>query len=140
MRLYRTTDVIKLKVLDIVFHISPLTKVQKDEIDLALREDPTKGAILTVRYCLRKVEGLILADGSDYSIDIENNMVTNDCVDDLMNIESSYEIVTACINLITGVPSEFIDPATGEKLHGVEIISNGTLKKRAASKLGRMFS
>jgi len=62
--------------------------------------------------------------------------VTDDCIDDLMNIDVSYEISLACINLLTGVPELFVDPATGNKLEGVEIIEGDTPVKKTLSRFG----
>jgi hypothetical protein len=45
-------------------------------------------------------------------------------------MEQSQLLITVCLNLINGVPSEFVDPNTGKPLSGVSVIKDNTKAKK----------
>jgi len=124
---YRTSDRIEVKVGELVVKISPLNKYQKEKIQVLSIEDKLMQAAGEAIKCgIKSISGLKLADGGDYELSFdENNELTDECVDDLMNLEESGKITNICASLVQGIPKEFINPYTGKKLDGVEFIKTG---------------
>jgi hypothetical protein len=132
-RIYRTTDKIPVKIDDILIKISPLTVDHKAEIQsilltAQLKKDVAgliKGNKLAMKYAVKSMEGVEDSDGNAYKLEFdENNNLTDQCLDDLFNLEVTNKIVMVCANLLKKIPDEFTD-TDGNKLEGVEIIKVG---------------
>ena len=63
------------------------------------------------------------------SYKIENNELSNNCVDELLNLSESPELQYVAMTLLTGIPKEFIDPTTGKPMEGVEFVKGKKKKK-----------
>lgn len=128
MKLFKTTDIVDVKIGELVFGISPLTFDQKSEIqELAISNkmsDGLKAAKLAVKYGIKRVDGI-----DDFQVEKEDGVLSDSSVDDLLNLPMTDTIAFACLNLIKAFPSEFIDPNTGLKLEGVEILETPSEKK-----------
>ena len=123
MVVYRKSDRIKLKFKDLVVSIAPLSFAEKSAVHDAISKDPLKGSIEALKYCLKDIEGLTLADGSKYELEFEGDKLTDNVIDDLTNIEGIDELYIVALNMLNAVPKDsFINPATGEPLEGIEII------------------
>lgn len=133
-KIYRTNDIISLKIDGLVVNISPLTFEQKMQIQTELMlnasEGPMRAAKLACQYAIKDIKGLEDADGSEYKLEFENNKVSDKCWDDLQNVQETNKMITACLNLVNGVPSEFVDPQTGKKIEGVSIIKEASKAKK----------
>lgn len=131
---YRKSDRITLKVHDLTVKVAPLTFAEKAEINglIGSAADPNgamKGSLLAVKCAVKDIKGLTLPDGSPYKLEFENDKLTDECVDDLTNIQGGSELFIACLNLISGVPQDFINPVTGQKLEGIEVVKEKAAKK-----------
>lgn len=130
-KIYRRDSRISLNIDGLAVKISPLTFHQKMEVqDLVLEGtamSAMKGAALALRYSLKDIKGLKDDDGDDYHLEVENDMVSEECIDDLFNIEQGTKLTLIALNLLQGVPQSFVDPNTGEPIEGVKVL------KRAAS-------
>lgn len=130
-RIYRRSDRITLKIGELVVQIAPLSIHQKTEIQNLMLQGRlakdvkllTEGTIKSVKYAVKSVKGLEGVDGKPYELgfDSEGNL-TDDSIDDLLNIEDSQPLALACMNLLRGIPTEFTDEQ-GRKLEGVEFVS-----------------
>jgi len=135
-RIYRRTDRIEIKVRDIVVKIAPLTVHQKTEIQQAMLngarnsdiKEKTRGTLLALKYAVKDIQGVQESDGSPYVLSFEGEFLTDDCVNDLFNLEIARELTMVCAGLINGIPSEFTDQF-GNKIEGVEFV-----KKESDSK------
>lgn len=131
---YRKTDVIKVKVHDIEVHLNPLTHHQKNSIQSLLVagnvDSLMAGATMAVKCAVKDVKGLKLPDGSDYQLQFDNGQISDECMDDLMNIKCQSELSAICIAMVNGIPDEFINPETGEVFKGVKIIRDGDSEKK----------
>lgn len=120
--IYKTSDRLKVKIDDLTFVISPLSFSQKSEVNSAIlsggAEGAMEGARLAVKYSLKDVSGLVNLDGSNYELD----EISDEVIDDLFNLEHSTKLSQVCLNLISGIPKEFIDPRTGQPLEGVSLV------------------
>lgn len=138
--IYRKTDKIKIRVgsVDdsIVLHVSPLSQHEKSEIQSLMldskNKDSAKHAMLgitkTLRYSIKQIDGLKDSDGYDYALEFKDGMLTEDCVNDIMNLELSPQIMFVCSNLVNNIPKQFLDD-NGKPLPDVEILKDSTGKK-----------
>lgn len=130
---HRKSDKIKVKIDDIVLTVSPLSQHQKNEIQSRLvsgnMNSVMEGAALALKCAIKGVSGIQDVEGNDYQLSFEDNHLSDECLDDLMNLEVQDKISSVCLGLIGGIPKEFINAETGEVLPGVKIIKAGEEKK-----------
>lgn len=130
---YRRKDKIKVKVGDIEIKISPLGHHDKNKIQSLLVsgnvDSLMEGATLALRCGLKDVKGLKLSDGSDYELEFEDNVLSDDSLDDMMNLECQGKLISICLGLIDGIPNEFKDN-NGNALDGVKIIRSESPEKK----------
>ena len=131
MRIYKAKDRIKIKVDKVTISISPLSYDQKVEVqDFMLKattgdiKSGMEGARLAIKYAVKTIKGVTNADGSEYSLELENNSLTDECVEDLTNSEMNNKLTIICCSLLGGITKEFIDPTTKKKLEGVSVLKN----------------
>lgn len=126
-KIYRTTDRVKVNVDGIIFSISPLSYAQKSEIqsklykavidkDMMAAQD---AAVLSIKYAVKNVSGLLDGNEEQYQVELQNNELTQQCIDDLLNIKQNTKLAAVCTSLVHGISTEIIDPNTGEKIEGV---------------------
>ena len=132
--IYRKNDILKIKVDDIQIGISPLSYHEKSQIQTKLLSKDAnsimEGAADAIKLCLRSVDGIKTQDNQDYKLTFENNKITDECFDDLMNLECNNKISSICLSLIDGIPKDFLNPQTGEVLEGVKIIRSNEPEKK----------
>lgn len=131
---YRLTDRRRVKIDDIVVSIAPLDyKVKSDMQALILAGKAMDAAILGLKNGVKAIEGLSLADGSEYTIDVKSDGVSDACINDLLNIPQSNSLNLIALSLLNGMPQkEFTDPETGKALEGVKFVEKPEPKKRKA--------
>ena len=125
--IYRLKDKIKVKIDDLKIKVSPLSYSQKmevqDEMTKAVVEKDMKyamsGTIKAIKYSLKSIKGLTTPDGEEYELEFENNQVTDECIDDLLNIQYSQKLAAVCTSLVSGIGQEIVDPSTGEVMEGI---------------------
>ena len=131
MRIYSKTDRIKVKIDEVVFTISPLSYKQKIEVQsLFTSGKQFEGSILSIRMAVKDIEGVEDAQGNAYKLKFENELISEDCIDDILNIENSMKLQLTCAELINGIPKEIIHPVTGERVEGIKIINNEKVSKK----------
>lgn len=137
--IYRTTDRIPIKIHDITVKISPLSMQQKNEI-LALMIEGQKAndmvklsqaTMLALRFSLKSVEGIQDAEGNEYNLEFENGILTEQCTDDMLNMNQSAALTQVCAAIINGVPSQFVD-GKGQPLEGVSFVQDTKKKSKKA--------
>lgn len=100
---------------------------------LILQGKPMDAAVLALKSSIKDVEGLEDMSGSDYELDFVENELSDHCIDDLLNIAQGTTLNLVAIELLNGVPDEFTDPNTGQKLAGVEFVK----EEKSAGKKSR---
>jgi hypothetical protein len=131
-RIYKTTDRIKVKIDDIIVTLAPLTFRQKQEGQSMIisgqknGEDHaiTKAVIQLIKWSLKGIAGLVDGDGNAYQLKMHNDEVSDESIDDLLNIEMYPKLMTVCTAMSVAVPSQFIGP-DGKPLEGVELVTSG---------------
>ncbi len=134
VKIYKTTDKIPVKIDSLTFKISPLSFDQKSEIQAELiTGNPMsiiKAAKLAIKYAVKDVDGIVDNAGDKYLLEFDNDCLSESCVDDILNIDQNDKLSFVCTSLLNGIPKEFIDPQTGEKLEGVSIKREPSRKKK----------
>lgn len=131
MILYLPNELIPVQVGDVVFKVQQLTAHQKAVVHLlsvkahkgdnvALAESLLK----VIKYSVKAVEGVKLSNGKTYNVSYEEgtNVLTDDCVQEILCLPVSDKLGALCFGLINGVT----DPLTtmdGTPIEGVKIIS-----------------
>lgn len=104
MIIYRLTDRIPVKIDDLTFWVAPMSFAEKLALNQAVKTtggvevmDAAKVAFLTIKFSVKEVEGIKLPDGSDYPLSFDaSGALTDDCVSELLQIDTSPKLVTAC--------------------------------------------
>jgi hypothetical protein len=127
-KIYRRTDRIKIKIDDVTVTVSPLSSHEKAEIQsemIKFVKGDVKagqhGICLSLKYAVKDIEGIEDSNGSNYSLKFENGYLSDECVDDLLNMEITGKLSQVCASLSNGVPTEFRD-REGNNLAGVEFV------------------
>lgn len=126
MIVYSKDDRFSLDMGEVQFVLSPLSQKQKMEI-LSLGRisngEESKSldmAMKTIQYCLKEVHGIQRGDGSEYVLEMENGLATEDAIDTIMNCQLSEKLISSCMQFLSGVPDKIINPVSGEELDGVQ--------------------
>jgi hypothetical protein len=135
-KIMKMSDRIKLKIGEIEVVIAPLSFSRKQDFASCTKivggkeeYDLGKAQYLYMKYSIKDIKGLENYDGSKYELqfsDESKSELTDECVDELMNIEIKQTLMNAMWQLLNGI-QELKDPMTGEKLEGVnlEVMSQG---------------
>jgi hypothetical protein len=123
VKIYRPADRIEVKIGEVVVKLAPLTLHQKTAIQAAMMEgrksgdirEATRGIALAMKYSLKSIKGLHDSDENEYALQFNGQELSDECVDDLMNIEISNQLALVCSSMAAGVPKSF-------NLEGVEIL------------------
>lgn len=132
MRLYKTSDKISIKIDDIEIKVSPLNQLQKNELQGHMMKAVNGNmdeAMLSVqkamKFCIKGISGVEYEDeGGDlksYELEFEEGMLSDDCIDDLLNLPVSNKISSVCSALLGGIPNEILD-ADGKPIEGIKIL------------------
>lgn len=135
--IYSTDDRLTIQIDDITFKISPLSYAQKSEIqDLAEKCIQTRemkymrdSAYKAIRYSVKSVKGLFKPNGDSFSLELENNILTESSADALLNIQQSTKLATVCTSLVNAITGSFNDEY-GKPLEGVSFVQDETEKKQ----------
>ena len=126
MRIYKTSDRIPVKIDDVEFKISPLTFEQKSIISSCVKTvagetvyDGSRAAFLGVKYAVKEVKGITHGE-EEFELEFDDGVLSDECVNDLLNLELNEKIIITCTNLLCGIPDKIIDTTTGTPLVGVE--------------------
>jgi hypothetical protein len=127
-RIYKTTDVIKLKVGGLVVGIRPLTYSQKADIQAKLLNQKDMrammdGAVEALRCSLVSIDGVQNFDGSPFVYSPETDF------DNVLNLIEANDLTKLSLNLLNGIPDQFVDPRTGEPIEGVSFVEESPEKK-----------
>jgi hypothetical protein len=130
--IHRTTDRIKVKVQDITVSISPLTKLQKQTISMLFlkaskgdMEAAMASTFACVKASVKDVQGIKDFDGNEYRLEFENGELTDECVNDLLNMEESEMLQLVCTQFLTKIPKEIVSPLDGKPIEGIKILPRG---------------
>ena len=134
-KILRLSDRIKLTIDDVTFTIAPLNHFQKIELSNCTtvkngedHYDLLRAQALYIGFAIKDVEGIEDYDGNPYELEFNNDVLTDNCVSEILSLDQRSKLTTAAWQLLNGV-NELLDPITGEKLEGVELEVNSSGKK-----------
>ena len=131
-RIYKTSQKIEIKVDNLSIFVSPLSYHQKLELQGLMvkasqgdMEAAMQAIVKALKVSLKDISGVITEDeqGNDieYKLAFQDNEVSDECINDLLNMPCSNKISTICTSLLAGVPDQILGP-DGKPLEGVSII------------------
>ena len=128
-KIYRRTDRIKVKIDDVVITLAPMSidqKIQVQELTIQgqVKRDlraSTKAIALAMKFSIKAVDGIEDSEGNPYKLQFEGEELSDECVNDLYELNFLPKMAVVCSTLAGGVPENF------ETLEGVEILK--TVKK-----------
>lgn len=134
MIIYKMSDRIPIEIGDVKFWVSPLNFEQKTALAAQVKmvsgveqPDSVKIAYLAVKYSVKEIEGVKSSDGSNYQLEfMGDGALTDECVSELLQLEHSPLLVTACSHLIGAIKDHNIP---GVK---IDIKSVKSVKKKEA--------
>lgn len=123
-KVYKQSDRKIIKIDDLTVTVGPLSKDNKEKAIAMLTEGQKTQSInllneaifFTLRACVKKLEGAMDADDNPYQLAFENGLMTEECLQDLTNMESSAKLLAVCGILL----HDFT--ATKFEMKGVEVI------------------
>lgn len=131
-RIFRKSDRIVVRIDDVTVKLAPLTIHQKVEIQTAMLngrangdlKEATNGVTLALKYSMKGIDGVFDDDGNAYKLEFDGDVLSDACVDELMNLEMNSKLSIVCAGILNGIPGEFTDHL-GNKLDGVEVVKTG---------------
>lgn len=108
MIIFKTTDRIPVKMGEVTLWLSPMEFGQKVAIQGAVKmksgaeiTDGFKVALLTLKFCVKEIQGLFNSDGSPFECEFEEggNVLTDACANDLLQMDSAKSLIRACNSL-----------------------------------------
>lgn len=132
MKLYKSTDKILVKINDLQLSISPLTLAQKQEVMSLFSKFYSDKDVnhllhatrLCCKYGIKNITGLQNADDSEYILNFDEQGLSDEDIENLMNSEISNQLSAVVTSFVNGIPAKIVDEK-GNQLEGVEVIGLG---------------
>jgi hypothetical protein len=132
MRIYRTSQKIEVKIEGISIYISPLSFHQKMELQTHMvaasqgdMDEAMKGVVKALKFSMKGIRGVTVEDHDgnevDYELSFEDGELTEDCVNELLNMPVANKISAVCTSLLSGIQNQILDHE-GKPLQGVSVI------------------
>ena len=133
---HKTTSIVRYKIDDIEVGIKPLTFLEKASIQ-KLTQEASVGDMAaamnlvteTIAICLKDIKGLTNEDGSEYKLEIKDGRLTQECIDDLLNLPHTMKLTQLCSAFLNGIPTQVIGPDQ-KPVEGITLVSNTSGKTR----------
>jgi hypothetical protein len=131
MLIYKKSDKVSISIEGIDFKISPLTFHQKNELQqhmIKAVQGDMEEAMLSVRkslrFCVKDIKGVFYMDEAgdkrEYQLEFEEGQLTDDCLDELLNLPISSKLNSVCAAMLQGVPDKILD-REGNEIEGIKI-------------------
>lgn len=116
-KILRTTDIIRFEVGEVKFGISPLSVEKKSLVSGATRlvggeyvHDLVTAQQIFIKHSLKELSGVQDYDGNEYVLEFENGSLTDECVDDIFNLEQRSEFMVIGWEVFNGLADKIKDP------------------------------
>jgi len=128
--IYRMSDRIPVTIGKLKFWLAPLSYGQKVDIAGATQvksgeeiQNHMEAASKAIRYSVKKVEGLQLADGSAYAIVLDDTgIMSEDSLSEIMQLSEATKLVEACSLMISEIKEH--------KISGINIDLKGVVDRK----------
>lgn len=128
--IYKTTDLIPVKIGSAIFKVSPLNLDRKLQLQETYKKE--NGEIvqyavekmkLLFKYSIKDILGVKLATGADYKVSLdEDGSLSDECVEDLCNIGCGTELQSVLWGFVKQGFGDKPLNALGEIVEGVELL------------------
>lgn len=142
MKVFRTTDRIPLKIDTLTFWISPLSYHQKAEILSQVvsisgeeKQNYGKMVFLSVKFAVKKVEGLEDSDGKPYRLEFDGEVLSDDSVNDLLQLDCQAKLTQTCANLMNGIRDSKIEGVEFDLKNVMSGTAKGESKKKSVTEI-----
>lgn len=132
-RIYKTSSRIEVKIEGLSIFVSPLSYHHKMELqDLMVKaadgdmDSAMKAIVKALKVSVKDIQGVrtLNESGEDvpYVLEFQGDEVSDDCINDLLNMPISNKITAVCTSLLGGVSDKIMGP-DGKPLEGVSIVA-----------------
>lgn len=139
MIILRKSDRLKVEIEGIEFKIAPLTFQQKNELQAHMvkavsgdMEEAMNSVRKALMFCLKDMKGVQYIDESgdprDYQLSFDGDVLSDDCIDELLNMPFSAKLNTVCSSMLQGVPDQILDEK-GKPIEGIKIVKQSEGKE-----------
>lgn len=123
-KILSTKSTFTLKIDDLKFTLKPLNYMHRLELDECFIQKGGsnlqklyRSQSILIKYSLKSVKGIKNHDDSDYELEFnDDGSLTDDCVNDIMNIQQRHKLTTAAMNVLNGVMEMSDDITQGIEL------------------------
>ena len=129
---YSIHDRIPVKIDSIEVKVSPLSYIQKAELQSEMISASSgdmkaimSAAFKAIKYAVKEVKGIKKRDGEDFVLEFDGIVLSDYCVNSILNMEQTSKLTSVCAALLDGIPREITDPRTNLPLEGVEFNTPG---------------
>lgn len=133
-KVYKLSDKIDIKVDDLVITVQPLSFEVKTQIQANILNGDTMSMVHAakeaIKNSVKEIRGLENADGSVYELEKDGDVLSDNCVNDILNIDQDSKISFICTQLLQGVSDKFIDPQSGKAIPGIKLIKDKSSPKK----------
>jgi len=84
--------------------------------------DSVMNTFYMVKYALKDISNVKDNEGNEYKLSFDGEYLTDECVEEILAAKFSQSLILASSTMLESIPDEAVDPLTGKKLEGVEII------------------
>jgi hypothetical protein len=133
--LYMPDERIPLKVDDLYIEVTQLTQAHKLILmELLSRADVStesgfEAARKAIQFGVKSIKGIKRSDGSDYEVEVENGILSEECVNALLNLGVTQKMQAVCLSLLAGFNGQCTDLA-GNPIPGVSMLKAPASKRR----------
>ena len=113
MKIFKMSDRMSLSINGVLFKLSPLSFAQKGEIHACSQmsggveeQDTIKMTFLAVKYTVKEIKGIVDCHDNEYELEFEGDVLSDACVNDLLNLEICAQIGISALNFLNGIPSK----------------------------------
>lgn len=140
MLIHRLSDKITVKIDDIEVKISPLSHSQKTVLQGHMikavagdMEAAMESVRQSIKFSLKDIKGVKYLDeegeARDFALEFENGQITDECIDDVLNMPISGKLNSLCAALLQGVPDKVLDN-DGNEIEGIKIVKKKPGKRK----------
>ena len=128
-RIYKTNSRIEVKVDDLSVFISPLSYHQKMSLQVLMLKAANndmnaamEAVVCALKMSIKDIKGLQVDDeGTEYQLEFSGDEVSDECINDLLNLPCSNKLSAICTSLLAGVPDKILGP-DGMPIEGISFV------------------
>ena len=137
MIIYTQQDRIKISIHEVDLIVKPLSYKEKINWSNCItnsggsqNENALTGLGLLLKFSLKEIHGITYSDGTAFTLEFdEANNLTDECIDNLMNLEMTTDLITVMYSLLKGIPTEMKD-ASGNLIDYIKIVPMPSIPKK----------